>query len=191
MAVTPIFYVLFLAAFYSRSSSLTQALSLFLVVMWLAMELSDILDGYIARKHNLVSDLGKIMDPFSDVISRITYFFLFVQVGFLPAWPLIIIFWRELSIVFIRAVLNKAGITLAANKGGKTKAFFYFAVSLIGMFMLLNAAFFFLPTTAYLTLRLTIAPLFFILAAAASVLSFIVYFIGFIKTDYIQKIIKE
>jgi CDP-diacylglycerol--glycerol-3-phosphate 3-phosphatidyltransferase len=186
MVLTPPFCLLFWLAFTQAS----KLLSVVMLVFWLIMEYSDIADGQIARKFGLVSDLGKIMDPFSDVISRISYFFLFIQMGFLPAWPLIILFWRELSIVFIRAVLNKAGITLAANKGGKSKAFFYFIVSLLGMFLFVNHSFNFL-SPSLLALTIKIAYISFVVATLASVLSFAVYFKGFVNSDYMQKVIKE
>jgi CDP-diacylglycerol--glycerol-3-phosphate 3-phosphatidyltransferase len=193
LILTPVFYLLFICTVFLRNNNYQAAsvtLTFVILVFWIIMEISDIADGHIARKRGLVSDLGKIMDPFSDVISRITYFYLFVQIGFLPAWPLIIIFWRELSITFIRAVLNKNGITLAASSGGKTKAVFYFATSAVGFFLFVNNTLNFLSVQALMITR-WVAYISFILSALAAVISFIGYFNGFIKTEYMQKVIKE
>mgnify|MGYP006286349819 CR=1 FL=1 len=84
-------------------------------------------DGAVARARNQVTDLGKLMDPFADVISRLTYFLCFSLVGIMPAWVLIIIFYREFGIIFIRLLMYREGTALAARRGGKTKALLYFA----------------------------------------------------------------
>ena len=76
---------------------------------------------------NLVSDIGKILDPFSDVLSRVTYFICFTAAGLMPLWAMIVIVWREFCIMFIRMVMAKEGTALAARNGGKAKAVFYFS----------------------------------------------------------------
>jgi CDP-diacylglycerol--glycerol-3-phosphate 3-phosphatidyltransferase len=61
-----------------------------LIGVWAAfclIEASDLLDGHIARMRGQVSELGKVLDPFADSVSRITYFFCFVTSGFLPIRP--------------------------------------------------------------------------------------------------------
>lgn len=94
-------------------------------VIFFYIEISDVVDGHLARKMGLVSDLGKNLDPFSDVISRMTYFVAFVALGVMPVWALLVIMYRELSVTFMRSVLFNRGIAMAARKGGKLKATLY------------------------------------------------------------------
>lgn len=103
------------------------------MVMFLFIELTDLADGYLARKLGLVTDLGKLLDPFSDVFSRITYFVTFLAFGILHPIFCLIILYREFSMVFIRMILAQKGIALAAKSGGKLKSVFYFLASFMAM----------------------------------------------------------
>lgn len=96
-----------------------------LAVLFLGMEISDVLDGYIARQQNLTSDIGKVLDPFSDVITRTTFFLCFTVDQLFPPWLFLLFLYREISIIFIRLLLIRKGIALAARKGGKIKSLFY------------------------------------------------------------------
>ncbi|MDC7228118.1 MAG: CDP-diacylglycerol--glycerol-3-phosphate 3-phosphatidyltransferase [Spirochaetales bacterium] len=144
-----------------------------LIPMLIVMELSDVLDGYIARKHNLVTDLGKILDPFSDVISRVTFFICFTFTGIMPLWTLLIIIYRELSITFLRMMMMGRGTAMAASIWGKAKAVTYTAASALGLIQIsiyrLGLEF------PGLMVFETVTLVFFILAAAASALSFMTY----------------
>lgn len=187
----PLFYIVFSAAsLIHEDAALRAAFFGCLFVFWLLLEATDVVDGYIARRYNMVSDMGKLLDPFSDVLSRLSYFICFVQAGFSPMWPLAVIFWRELSITFIRAVLAKGGITLAANSGGKLKAIFYFSASFFGMLLAQPGVKASLPDQHYRFL-LILFQCCFILAALAAAVSFITYLRLFLKTDYVQKFLKE
>ncbi|MCF7954037.1 MAG: CDP-alcohol phosphatidyltransferase family protein, partial [Spirochaetales bacterium] len=92
------------------------------LAIYILIELSDVLDGYIARKYNCVTDLGKVMDPFADVFSRLTYFVCFTVSGIMPAWVFLIILYRELGVTFLRMVMIKRGTAMAASIYGKFKA---------------------------------------------------------------------
>ncbi|NIZ40609.1 CDP-diacylglycerol--glycerol-3-phosphate 3-phosphatidyltransferase [Entomospira entomophila] len=190
--ITPVFYITFLlTAQLELYSSLRTWLTWTLFFVWLYCEISDVVDGYIARKFNLTSDMGKLLDPFADVLSRITYFALFVQMGWVSFWPLILIFWRELSITFMRAVIAKHGVAMGASSAGKTKAIFYFMMSFLGMlyFLAINN-----PNLTHITDKpstLHLLNVVFILTALASILSFASYFRNFIQTPYMQQFIKE
>ena len=105
-------------------------------ILWAIIELSDILDGYIARKYDLVTDLGKVMDPFADVLSRITYFICFAYSGIMPIWIFALILYRELGITFLRMVMIKNGIALAASIWGKLKAVFYALSGVVGLIVI-------------------------------------------------------
>ena len=72
------------------------------LVCYVVAELTDLMDGKIARKRGLVTDLGKVMDPFADTLSHVTYFVCFLSYGIMPLWAFIIIMWREYAILFVR-----------------------------------------------------------------------------------------
>lgn len=102
-------------------------------VVFLVSEVSDILDGWVARKLGQTSDLGKLLDPFSDVISRLTIFLCLLLVGVVPLWFFLIVLYRELSMTFMRMLLVQRGVVQAASQGGKIKAWLYFIASLVGL----------------------------------------------------------
>jgi len=91
------------------------------LVTFLVAVTSDYLDGYIAKKYNLVSDFGKLMDPIADKVLTLAAFLAFVEMGLIPAWMVVIIIMRELLITGLRvvALINKE--VLAAEMGGKHK----------------------------------------------------------------------
>ncbi|MFP4331267.1 MAG: CDP-alcohol phosphatidyltransferase family protein [Alkalispirochaetaceae bacterium] len=123
LVLAPIFFILFQLPGWTGRMTLPIIVALW--VVFLMIELSDILDGAVARRFNQVSDLGKLLDPFADVISRMTYFITFAAVGIMPGWIVLLLLYREYSIIFIRMMMYRTGTALAARKGGKLKAVFY------------------------------------------------------------------
>lgn len=92
-------------------------------VLVIIMELSDLIDGYLARKLNRVSDIGKILDPFADHIYRLSFFLFFLIKGIIPLWMFLICFYRDSLVLNLRifAASNK-NTFVAARKSGKIKA---------------------------------------------------------------------
>lgn len=90
-------------------------------VIFILASLTDMLDGKIARKYNLVSNFGKIMDPLADKILVYSAFCLMVQEQIVPGWMLIIILAREFTIAGMRTVAASEGIVIAAAMSGKIK----------------------------------------------------------------------
>ena len=101
------------------SSGKWIALAVFIIA-----SLTDLLDGKIARKYNLVTNFGKFMDPIADKLLVSSAFIAFVQMGLLPAWIVIILIAREFIISGFRLVASDAGIVLAASWWGKFKTAF-------------------------------------------------------------------
>jgi len=85
--------------------------------------ISDWLDGYLARKWNIVSDFGKVMDPLADKILVISTLLCFVQLGVVPAWMVVIIISREFLISGIRMMAAQDGKIIMASNLGKIKTF--------------------------------------------------------------------
>ena len=96
-------------------------------------ELTDMFDGYIARRDNIVTDIGKLLDPLSDSISRFLYFFAFGYVGLFPIWLVLSLFLRDIIVAYIRTYLSLSGIAMGARFSGKLKA----VVQFIGQYLLL------------------------------------------------------
>lgn len=109
-----------------------------LIVYFIAC-LSDTVDGNIARKKNLVTDFGKLMDPLSDKSLVYTAFLLFVGLGWHSELAIMIMLAREFLVSGIRMAATAEGKVVAANKFGKAKTFLQ--MSTTGMVFLLLAIF--------------------------------------------------
>lgn len=93
-------------------------------------ELSDILDGFLARKYGKVTDLGKILDPMADSIFRFSILFAFTKgVLQLPILLVIVFFYRDAIISALRTLCALRGFALAARTSGKVKAILLAAVA--------------------------------------------------------------
>jgi CDP-diacylglycerol--glycerol-3-phosphate 3-phosphatidyltransferase len=104
-------------------------------VLFLAAALSDIWDGYLARKHGWITDVGKLLDPLADKLLLVAtlvpiYILSHGQTeigplpwwGPLPLWVLLVIFGRELAVTVFRAWAVRRGVVISAGKSGKRKA---------------------------------------------------------------------
>jgi CDP-diacylglycerol--glycerol-3-phosphate 3-phosphatidyltransferase len=98
--------------------------------------ISDLWDGYLARKHGLITDLGKFLDPLADKLLTASTFIPFYLLshgegpigplpwwGPLPLWVLLVVFGRELAITVFRGWAARRGVVISAGKSGKYKAF--------------------------------------------------------------------
>ncbi|MBI9109290.1 MAG: CDP-diacylglycerol--glycerol-3-phosphate 3-phosphatidyltransferase [Spirochaetales bacterium] len=172
--LAPVFFILYFIPVWT--GGFAAASVYVLIPMFIVMELSDALDGYIARKYNMVTDLGKILDPFSDVISRVTFFICFTFTGIMPLWTLVIIIYRELAITFLRMMMMGRGTAMAASIWGKAKAITYTIAGVSGLLMMaivrLELDF------ARMDIVETIVLVSFILAALSSAASFMTYFVA-------------
>jgi len=163
--------------------------SIIIWILFIISEITDVLDGHFARSRGEVSDVGKLMDPFSDVFLRITYFICFVGAGLMPIWALVVIVWRELAIMFIRMLLFREGVALAANIGGKLKSLLYFVSGLGGLTMLTIRAW--APGVPWKDQAEFTVMILFVVAALASLISFADYFRQYLKTESFRSFMSE
>lgn len=103
-------------------------------IVFIVSEITDLLDGKIARSQNVVSDFGKLYDPFADTLTRITYFLCFVVDGILPAFLFAVVIYREFGISFIRMLMMRLGVAMGARSGGKAKAVAYMVTGVVALF---------------------------------------------------------
>ncbi len=123
--------VVFVLALSPRPAHLLLAFLLFLVAA-----VSDLWDGYLARKHGLITDMGKLLDPLADkllLVSTFVPFYIVSQAGDplghipwwgpLPLWVVVVIFGRELLVTVLRSLAARRGSVIPAGQSGKIKAF--------------------------------------------------------------------
>lgn len=104
-------------------------------IIFIIASLTDMLDGYLARKNDQITAFGKFIDPLADKILAITALILFLESEILPAVPVIIVIYREFAVSGFRLVAANRGVTIAAGKTGKIKTTLQF----IGIAMILIA----------------------------------------------------
>ncbi len=91
------------------------------VVIFILASLTDMFDGKIARKYNLITDFGKFMDPLADKLLVCSAMIALIELDRIPAWVVIIIIAREFIISGFRLVAADNGVVIAAGWWGKVK----------------------------------------------------------------------
>ncbi len=91
-------------------------------VLAFILEMTDIADGWIARQYDVVSDFGKLFDPYADALSRFTLFLGLYAVEHASLWMILAIFYRDSTIAFLRSIAATRGIVISARTSGKLKA---------------------------------------------------------------------
>jgi CDP-diacylglycerol---glycerol-3-phosphate 3-phosphatidyltransferase len=117
----PLFFLVYL---YYEDFGISLYLLPYLLILLLGFsELSDLFDGFVARRTNQVTDLGKILDPMADSIFRLSVFLTFTQGLIQLPLPLVLVFlYRDSAISTLRTVCALRGVALAARLSGKIKA---------------------------------------------------------------------
>ena len=98
-----------------------KVLSVFCAVLFVLVSLTDWLDGYLARKHNEVTTLGKFLDPLADKLLIVTVLIMLISLGRAPAWMVAFIVGREIAVTGLRTIARDEGLILQASSIGKTK----------------------------------------------------------------------
>lgn len=124
----PIFIAIYL--YYQELGISLLYLPYILIFLALLSELSDLFDGFLARKYNKVTELGKILDPMADSVFRFSVLLAFTQGAVhLPVLLVGLFFYRDSIISTLRTICALRGFTLAARKSGKIKAVILAATS--------------------------------------------------------------
>ncbi len=110
VALIPVFLVL------AYANRMTAAFAVFALA-----SLSDMLDGYIARHYNQITNFGKFMDPLADKVLVMAAMCFFVERGRMPGWALALVLLREFAVSGMRLVAVERGRVIAAGFSGKVK----------------------------------------------------------------------
>lgn len=120
LVLAPVFFLLYELAAHGSPYILIGVCLVFILI-----EVSDLLDGHAARSLQQESELGKVLDPFADSLSRLTYFVAFAGSGILPLWILLILIYRDISVAYIRVMVSTQKVLMSARLSGKVKAWIY------------------------------------------------------------------
>lgn len=130
--LSPVFFIVFmLSDFYSYlfpKSPFPGGTGWTVLVLWVVFicsQITDMLDGMIARKRKETSDFGKLFDPFADTLMQLTCFLCFVLADIFPAGLYLLVLYREFGILFVRNMMMKKGIAMGARIWGKIKTVTY------------------------------------------------------------------
>ena len=113
IGVIPILFFLLLAP--------GRPMSLVIAVLFIIAALTDLLDGYIARRYRIVTTMGKFLDPIADKLIVNTAMIMLIPIGRIPAWIVAIIIIRDFAVDGIRTIASSEGIIIQASKLGKRK----------------------------------------------------------------------
>jgi CDP-diacylglycerol---glycerol-3-phosphate 3-phosphatidyltransferase len=95
--------------------------NIIILVLFLIASITDFFDGYLARKHNLITTFGKFVDPLADKLLVNTMFIIFAYQGVIPLIAVLIMIWRDTIIEGVRMIAARSGVTIAAAFLGKVK----------------------------------------------------------------------
>jgi CDP-diacylglycerol--glycerol-3-phosphate 3-phosphatidyltransferase len=95
--------------------------SLILAILFVIASITDVFDGYFARKYNLITTMGKFLDPIADKLIINTAMILMIPIGRIPAWIVAITIIRDLIVDVIRSIASSEGYYIEASSLGKQK----------------------------------------------------------------------
>jgi len=121
IVLSPVFLIFYL--YHNNMGISGSTLPYILLILLSICELTDFFDGFFARRHNKVTDLGKVLDPMADSIFRLSVFFTLTQgVVQLPMLLVLVLFFRDSIVGTLRTLCALRGVALAARLSGKIKA---------------------------------------------------------------------
>lgn len=129
-------------------------------IIFVAASLTDFLDGYIARKYNLVTNFGKFMDPLADKLLVCAALICLVDMERISSWIVIVIMSREFIISGFRLIASDNGVVIAASYWGKFKTTFQIVMIILLILNIQNGVMWMITTViTYIALILTVVSL--------------------------------
>lgn len=120
-----------LFAHFMLTSSETNTNMVVAFIIFLLSGLTDIVDGYIARKYNMITDFGKIYDPFVDKLMQITAIVCLVIKELIPIWLLVLVIIKEVTMIIVGGVLYRKKIVVSSNWYGKLSTVVFYSIVVI------------------------------------------------------------
>lgn len=102
-------------------------------IVYSAAAITDLLDGYLARRMNVVSVLGKFLDPLADKLLVMASLVYMVPMGRISEWVVVLLLAREISVTALRSIASSEGVVIAAGEEGKSKT----ALQMVGILCLI------------------------------------------------------
>jgi CDP-diacylglycerol--glycerol-3-phosphate 3-phosphatidyltransferase len=118
LGLSPVFVVVFILG--GRTGG--QPAHVVALGIAILFEITDLLDGYLARSRKQTTDFGKLFDPMADSISRFSVFLCFLWGGYAHLGIVALIFYRDCIVAYVRIAAARAGVVMAARLSGKMKA---------------------------------------------------------------------
>lgn len=112
------------------------------LVIFILASITDAIDGFVARKYNLITNFGKFLDPLADKVLTISAFVCFLKLNITNVWVVLIIITREFLVMFIRLMAMQNKIVLAANLWGKIKTISQMVACIFSMLYLISPVIF-------------------------------------------------
>jgi len=113
IAVMPVLFFLVLSP--------GRIFSLIIAILFIAASVTDFLDGYVARRYNIVTKMGKLLDPIADKLLISTAMIMMIPIGRIPAWVVVIIIMRDIFVDGLRSIASSEGLIIQARTLGKQK----------------------------------------------------------------------
>ena len=110
--------VLLLLLLFGQGGPVTSAIA---AVLFLLAVLTDLLDGYLARKYQLITNLGRFLDPLADKLLNSAALIMLIPLGRVPAWLAFLIIGREIAVTGLRGIAAAEGVVISASELGKQK----------------------------------------------------------------------
>lgn len=121
IAVIPIMALLMMGIGPQNTLQTNRFLSFTAAGIFIFAAISDLVDGYLARRYGMASLFGKFIDPMADKLIHMTVMILMIPLGRLPAWLVVVLLFREIFITGLRAVAAGEGVIIGAGEWGKKK----------------------------------------------------------------------
>lgn len=160
------------------------------IIVFSISGITDILDGYIARRFNLISDFGKLMDPFADKATQLTILVVLSIKGIIPFWIMLIVLLKEVLMIAGASFLYGKELVVSSKWYGKLATVLFYVAIVCSLFILYwNAS-----LAGHPEYSLPMLPHFdtyiYYLAVFTTLFSFIMYVRAFYIQDYLKKAIK-